>query len=59
MKILPIILGTVAGHIAYQYFGGTSDYSVAFERSYFQIMGVISWWLCVKYEDKILKVNKQ
>lgn len=59
MRILPILLGTVAGHFAYQYLGDTPDYSVAFERSYFQIMGVMSLWLYMKYESKLSKVNKQ
>ena len=38
MSGIYIILGLVVGNFVYQYFTGAADYSIAAERSYFQIV---------------------
>lgn len=45
--LLVCYVGLSIANFAWQYFGGTHDYSVATERSYFQAIALLAGWLAL------------
>lgn len=49
MNLLAVFIGLAIANFGVQYFKLDPDYLVALERSYFQGVGFLTYWICSKF----------